>query len=68
MNGKVHVIFRDSDGAYFIRVGLGIFWECSERRRDAREFKTRAQAAKVLTANGKHQQGWRVLTVSAEPA
>lgn len=61
---SVYVIFSDDADAYFIRVGLGIFWECGPRSM-AREFKTRAQAAKILTDNGKHRDGWRVLKVDS---
>ena len=55
------VIMRDDDPAvYFIRVGLGIFWECSDRLRDAKRFTTRSQAARVLIRNGKNRLGWYI--------
>ncbi len=46
---------------YFVRLGLGIFWECDTNIARARKFRTRAQAAKVLIANGKNHDGWRVV-------
>lgn len=52
---------RHIEPRYFIRLGLGLFWECSHNVKDARAFTTRASAAKVLHANGKHTQGWRVV-------
>lgn len=58
---SVYLIFCDDRSAFFHRMGLGIFWECGGRDR-AREFNTRAQAAKVLHKNGKHHQGWRVIS------
>lgn len=57
------VIYDDSRDLYFVHLGLGLFWECGSRER-AKLFTTRAAAAKVLTANGKHRQGWRVIKVS----
>lgn len=45
---------------YFIRLGLGIFWECGART-EAREFPTRAAAVRTMHNAGKHRQGWRVL-------
>lgn len=39
---------------YFIRVGLGIFWECTSTRADAKEFTSRALAVKTLHRSRKH--------------
>ncbi len=59
---RVYVLYCDRHGpsGYFIRLGLGIFWECGPRT-DAREFATRQAAATVLQRAGKHRHGWRVL-------
>jgi len=56
------IVYEKSDRptAYFIRIGLGIFWECGPRAM-AKEFKTRAAAVKVMQQAGKHRQGWRVV-------
>lgn len=62
---RVYLIYSDQHQAYFIRLGLGMFWECGSRE-DAREFATRAQAVKVMQQNGKHYQGWRVLVETKE--
>lgn len=59
---------EDPSCAYFVRLGLGIFWECSCNPDDARQFKTRQAAAKVLTENGKQRQGWRVIATDQIPA
>ena len=61
---KRFVLIRDDlDGAlvYFIRIGLGIFWECGPKSDEAKKFSTRAAAVKILHATGKHREGWRVL-------
>jgi hypothetical protein len=60
---NVFVIVREdgSQPLYFLRLGLGIFWECSHNVGEARHFTTRAAASRVLTTNGKHRQGWRVV-------
>jgi hypothetical protein len=54
------LVNEDATPRYFIRLGLGIFWECGPRAQ-AREFATRAAAVRVLHAAGKQRQGWRVL-------
>ena len=58
------------DGAdrlvYFIRIGLGIFWECTHNEAEARKFSTRAAASKVLIGSGKNRQGWRVVKASVQ--
>ncbi len=56
-----YVIYDDSRSYWFVRLGLGMFWECTSERSDAKEFETRAKAAKVMQAAGKHRDGWRVL-------
>lgn len=55
------VIYHDTRNIYFVRLGLGVFWECASNIGHAHVFTTRAQAAKVLTANGKQHYGWRVI-------
>lgn len=59
----VHLLYNDAHGAsgYFIRLGLGIFWECGPRDM-AREFSTRAAAAKTMLRAGKNRHGWRVIS------
>ena len=57
------IIFHDDRNLYFVLLGLGLFWECSNERRRAREFSTRKAAAKMLTSTGKNREGWRVLAV-----
>lgn len=47
---------------YFMDIGLGIFWTCGTSPDNARRFARRAAAVKVLQANGKHREGWRVIT------
>jgi len=61
------VIVRDGGDrpTYYIRTGLGIFWECTHDESEARQFSTRSAASKVLIGAGKHRQGWRVLRASA---
>jgi hypothetical protein len=61
------VIVRDDPDRllYFIRLGLGVFWECGHNEDEARKFVTRARAAEVMQKAGKHRQGWRVLKVAA---
>lgn len=63
MRRKVFLLYCDAHGnsGYFIRLGLGIFWECGPRAM-AREFPKRSAAVKAMTAAGKHKQGWRVVT------
>ena len=64
MPSKRFVIVRDEkDGQllYYLRTGLGIFWECSHNPEEARLFDTRSHASRVLTSAGKHRQGWRVI-------
>jgi hypothetical protein len=63
---SVFVIVRDESDKllYYIRTGLGIFWECTHNASEARLFPTRAAASKVLTGAGKHRQGWRVVKES----
>lgn len=58
----VYVLYCDDHGpsGYYHGTGLGIFWTCGARA-GAREFTTRAAAAKLMQRNGKHRQGWRVL-------
>lgn len=58
----VYVLYCDQHDAsgYFIRLGLGIFWECGPREM-AREFTTRHAAVAVMQQAGKHREGWRVL-------
>lgn len=51
--------------SYFIRISLGIFWECTTNPAEAKQFPTRAAAVKVLQASGKHRQGWRVIRAEA---
>ena len=46
---------------YFIRLGLGVFWECSSDLAEAKRFTRRADASKVLRESGKARQGWRVI-------
>ena len=57
----VYVLYCDDHGesGYFQGTAF-IFWTCGSRN-GAREFQTRAAAVKVMQANGKHRQGWRVL-------
>jgi hypothetical protein len=60
------VIVQDGEFGlvYFVRVGLGVFWECSQGelgRQERKIFSTRAAAARVLHKYGKHRQGWRIL-------
>ena len=63
MNREYVLIQENRDGSshYFVRVALGLFWECTIHPREARRFRSRPAASKVLTTNGKHQQGWRVI-------
>lgn len=59
----VYVIVHDTTNEterYFIRLGIGIFWECGARER-AKEFTSRALAVKTMQRAGKHRQGWRVI-------
>ena len=61
---KRYIIIHDDlhgDLVYFIRLGLGIFWECSPKPEEAKRFVTRSAAVKILHASGKHRQGWRVV-------
>ena len=55
-----YVLYGDVHGAYFIRLGFGVIWECGPRDM-AHEFSTRASAAALLHRTGKHREGWRVL-------
>lgn len=57
----VYLIFDDRGGYYFVRLLIGIFWECSSRRDEAKEFTSRALAVKTMQAAGKHKQGWRII-------
>ncbi len=50
----------DESPRYFIRLGLGIFWECGPIDM-AKRFTTRQAAAKVMQDAGKHRNGWRVV-------
>lgn len=69
---SAYVITRDETGPtigsplYFIRLGLGIFWECTTRLDDARRFASRRDASAVLVRSGKHRQGWRVIPVARD--
>lgn len=65
MGARVHVIYNDRQNFYFKLLALGLFWECVSSRAEAREFATRADAAKMLRKCGKHREGWRVLTVES---
>lgn len=58
------VLFDDSRSLYFVQLGLGIFWECTHEVARAKRFVKRSHAVKVLQANGKHRQGWRVIKCS----
>jgi len=55
------VIYHDSRDLYYVRLGLGVFWECASNIGQAFVFKSRARAADVLIKNGKHREGWRVI-------
>ena len=55
------LIFDDARGYYFIRLGLGIFWECGSKAEDAKRFTSRNQAVKVMQSARKHLEGWRVI-------
>ncbi len=55
-------IGRDDGMCYFVRLGLGIFWECCHERASAKEFATRTRAVKMMQACGKHREGWRVVS------
>ncbi len=59
---KKFLLYCDDHHAsgYFIRLGLGIFWECGPRDM-AKEFSRRSDAVRVMQSAGKHRQGWRVL-------
>ena len=64
-----YLLYRDGVDAYFMRVGLGTFWECGPRQ-FAKEFTRRADAAKILHRYQKHLAGWRIVTeraTNAEP-
>jgi hypothetical protein len=67
MSASAYVLVReDTDRpVYYIRTGLGIFWECSNNQNEAKRFATRAAASKALVAAGKNRQGWRVIPVGA---
>ncbi len=53
---------RDESPRFFIRLGIGIFWECGPFDM-AKRFTTRQAAAKVMQDAGKNRQGWRVVAV-----
>jgi hypothetical protein len=61
---KAYVIYDDARKYYFKALALGMFWECTTKRDDAKEFSSRAAASKKLTESGKHRQGWRVVPVT----
>jgi len=63
---RVFVLCHDAANEsprYFIRLGLGIFWECGPRDM-AKEFRTRRDAVKTMQSAGKHHDGWRVIQES----
>ncbi len=62
----IYLIVHEDDAhtSYFSRIGLGLFWT-SGPRVDAREFPTRAAAAKVLVGARKNREGWRVISAPA---
>lgn len=58
-DGKGHE--RTMSPMWFVRLGLGIFWECTTKSDEARSFARRAEAVKMLKGCGKDRQGWRVV-------
>lgn len=65
-----YVLIKDGDSQherpfFFKLLALGMFWVCTGDRAEARVFATRAAASRMLTTNGKHREGWRVLSTRA---
>lgn len=60
-----YVITRESASGpiYFVRLGLGLFWECTSAVCEAKRFDRLTAASKVLRASGKASQGWRIIPV-----
>lgn len=57
---RVYLLYcdRHEDYGYFTRWDIG--WNCGLRQ-DAKEFRTRAAAVKVLHRSGQHRYGVRVI-------
>lgn len=65
---KRYMIIKDDDRLgvlYLVRVGLGLFWESTTTRDDARVFTRRSDAAKELQRGGRFGRTsvWRIVPV-----
>lgn len=59
----IYIIIREypDETRYFIRFGLGMFWECTTNAAEARQFTQRSEAARMLKRTGKACEGWCIV-------